>query len=337
MKFETIVKKLLSFLPEDDYPVLNSQKFFSIWLEFILDRSVTSMRDLFGRIKIGGSSPDISTFSKANLNRKLEPIQKIYNYLNKLLSERKKKNCKKCHEIVPFDSTAIALTSKLMWAQGYHQVKLFAGNGSERKNIQSELIVFGQSHDYNYGKRIINELEENQVGVFDRGFAGSDFINHCCQNNKKFVVRIKNNYKLKIDEENGWVKWDTAEVNESIRVVNFCDLEKKTEFRLATNLSDDPETGFSNEEIAEIYQQRWGIELFWKFLKMHLKLDNLITKNSKGIQIQIYMSLIGYLILQLVEIPETFGSKPIDKLRYLQALMCSHISYVHWIETILIC
>ncbi|MFY7883436.1 MAG: transposase [Dolichospermum sp.] len=41
----------------------------------------------------------------------------------------------------------------------------------------------------------------------------------------------------------------------------------------------------SNEEIAEGYRQRWAIEILWKFLKMHLKLDRLITKNVKGITI----------------------------------------------------
>ncbi len=86
------------------------------------------------------------------------------------------------------------------------------------------------------------------------------------------------------------------------RVVAFCDVEDRTEFRLATNLLFDGEEGVSNEEIAEIYVQRWQIELLWKFLKMHLKLDRLMTKNENGIRIQIYSCLIAYLILQLIEI-----------------------------------
>ncbi|MGB3405069.1 MAG: IS4 family transposase, partial [Microcoleaceae cyanobacterium] len=60
----------------------------------------------------------------------------------------------------------------------------------------------------------------------------------------------------------------------------------------------------------------------WKFLKMHLKLDRLITKNTNGITIQIYVCLIAYVLLQLVTIPKEFGDKLLDKLRYLQAFMC---------------
>ena len=65
---------------------------------------------------------------------------------------------------------------------------------------------------------------------------------------------------------------------------------------------------------------------------MHLKLDNLITKNTNRIEIQIYSCLIGYVLLALVTISQEFGYKLLDKLRYLQAFICENISYVHWFE-----
>jgi putative transposase len=119
-----------------------------------------------------------------------------------------------------------------------------------------------------------------------------------------------------------------------LRIVAFCDLENKTEFRLATDLPLEGEDAVSNEEVAEIYIQRWQIELLWKFLKMPLKLDNLITKNENGIRIQIYSCIIAYLILQLIDIEEGFGQSLLDKLRYLQSFRCQHISYVHWFRRI---
>ncbi len=51
-----------------------------------------------------------------------------------------------------------------------------------------------------------------------------------------------------------------------------------------------------------------------------------MTKNENGIRIQIYSCLIAYLILQLIEIPQEFGKRILDKLRYLQAYMCQEIS-----------
>jgi putative transposase len=64
----------------------------------------------------------------------------------------------------------------------------------------------------------------------------------------------------------------------------------------------------TNEEIGEVYGHWWQIEVLWKFLKMHLKLDKPITKNVNGVTIQIYMVLIAYPSLQLIEIPAFYGN-----------------------------
>lgn len=63
--FPGIVKSILKQLCPHDYPVLNSRLFFEIWLTFVLDQSLTSMRDLFYRLNKAGIPIDISTFSKA--------------------------------------------------------------------------------------------------------------------------------------------------------------------------------------------------------------------------------------------------------------------------------
>ncbi len=62
--FPEIVKKHLSHLATDDYPVLNSLLFVSIWLSFVLIQSQTSMRSLFKRLNMRGVKVN---FRKANL------------------------------------------------------------------------------------------------------------------------------------------------------------------------------------------------------------------------------------------------------------------------------
>jgi IS4 transposase len=161
----------------------------------------------------------------------------------------------------------------------------------------------------------------------DRGFCSKERIrNLSSKKNKFFVLIIKNNMKLKA-QENSYFLLKIKENNIEVRIVNFCSLENKSEYRLATNLN---ESEFSNQEIDEIYRQRWAIETLCKFLKMHLKLDNLITKNENGIRIQIYSCLIGYIVLQLTEISQEIGCKALDKLGYLQSFINEKISYLHW-------
>ncbi len=86
----------------------------------------------------------------------------------------------------------------------------------------------------------------------------------------------------------------------------------------------------TDEEVTEIYRKRWEIEILWKFLKMHLKLDKLITKNVPGVTLQILISLIAYLIFQLIEINKFYGNTLLDKFRYLQLKLSEKCSLIHW-------
>jgi putative transposase len=225
----------------------------------------------------------------------------------------------------------------LLWILGYHQVKLFSSLNLATGSPSDNFINFGHDRDYKFGSKMMSSLPINAVGVMDRGFSGLKFIQELVQENKYFVLRIKNNWKLEFEESTGLVKVGVSSDAQAYRVINFCDLETKTEFRLVTNLPESGDAAVHDDEIRDIYRLRWGVELLWKFLKMHLKLDKLITKNVNGITIQIYVSLIAYLILQLVSIPAQWGHTLLDKFRYLQSCMCQKISYVHWFEEMIFC
>ena len=236
----------------------------------------------------------------------------------------------------PLDSTIVTLTSQLLWSQGFHQVKLFSGLNISTGEPGGIFIHFGQGHDSKYGNKTIESTPENGIAVLDRGFCSLERIRELqSEKDKYFVLRLKNNIKLEM-LENGNSLVGTGQEQVEARVVWFCDREEQTEFRLVTNLPKEGEKGISNSEIGDFYRLRWQIELFWKFLKMHLKLARLITKNTNGIEIQIYACLIAYVLLQLVNIPKEFGKTLLDKLLYLQAFMCEKISYVHWFNELVL-
>jgi putative transposase len=300
---------LLQRLSPSDYSVLNTRLFFEIWLTFVLDKSLTSMRDLFYRLNRGGVTVDISTFSKACKTRQGEHFSRIY---AELIAQLKRQHPATAQMLVPIDSTVITLTSKLFWEQHYHQVKLLNGVNLTQGNPTECLIHFGQGHDARFAETLNSMIPENGVGILDRGFASWELLDDFSATQTRFVVRIKNNMKTELDHQR-------------YRVVWFCDLDSRSEFRLATNLAQ-----MSNAEISDIYRHRWQIEILWKFLKMHLKLDQLITKNINGVTLQIYMVLIAYLILQLIEIPAFYGQTLLDKFRYLQLEFSRRCSLVHW-------
>ena len=330
--FPNIIKDLMAGLPKNDYPVLNTRLFVECWIGFSFDKSLTSMRDLFKRLNNTGFDLDISTFSKASSHRSWKIFLQIYQ--KRVLRVNQRKTNDK-YATCPIDSTTITLTSKLLKEQDFHQVKLFSSLNLSVESTEDNLIVFCYAHDYNFGKKMIDSLPTNGLGVMDRGFAGLKFLQDVSSSNKHFVLRIGNAYKLEFDEKSGLTRVGAGKEQGLYRVVQFCDVESRKQYRLVTNLPATGVGAITDEEVMEIYRLRWQIELLWKFLKMHLKLDHLITKNVNGIAIQIYATLIAYLILQLTKIPKMWGSKLLDKLRYLQACMCQEISYIHWLEKII--
>ncbi len=239
--FPRIIKSLLKKLPKNDYPVLNTFLFASCWIGFSMDKSLVSMRDLLTRVNSRGKRLDISTFSKASKTRDIEVFKEILNQGKEKLE--KKNKIPKNKICFPLDSTIITLTSKLLWQQGYHQVKLFAGLNDWNSSVGGIVIHLGQGHDSKYGKETIENIPTNGIGIMDRGFCSKERIRNLLkENNKFFVLRVKNDMKLKM-LENGKHLLGGERDNVEIRIVNFCDRESKNEYRLATNLT---EAEFSN-------------------------------------------------------------------------------------------
>jgi transposase len=76
------------------------------------------------------------------------------------------------------------------------------------------------------------------------------------------------------------------------------DVRTKTwkELVLMTNLPLDAEEEHAGPytwtELGAVYQSRWDIEVFFKFIKQHLNYSHLTSRNENGIKVMIYMSLI---------------------------------------------
>jgi len=128
-------------------------------------------------------------------------------------------------------------THLYQWVLSHHQVKLFSSLNLSTGSPEDNLINFGHGHDYKFGSKMMSGLPTDAVGVMDRGFARLKFIQALVQEDKYFVLRIKNNWKLEFQETTGLIKVGSSENGQAYRVISFCDLETKTEFRLVTNLS----------------------------------------------------------------------------------------------------
>ena len=58
----------------------------------------------------------------------------------------------------------------------------------------------------------------------------------------------------------------------------------------------------SAEEIADLYKQRWQIELFFKWIKQNLKIKRFFGRSENAVMIQVLAAMIAYLLLKLIQI-----------------------------------
>jgi IS4 transposase len=150
--------------------------------------------------------------------------------------------------------------------------------------------------------------------VFDKGYCDYAWWNAICQAGAFFVTRFKRNAGLRVIEQRA-IPADAAQVvlsDEMVRIKhkrpggrnNPCEVllrrvtiarpDKDTPLVLATN--DLKSTAL---EIAQRYKERWGIELFFKWIKQHLQIKKFLGRSENAVKIQVLTALISYLLVAL--------------------------------------
>ena len=99
-----------------------------------------------------------------------------------------------------------------------------------------------------------------------------------------------NNYVRKYDG-NRYVKH-----SESFRVIRFYDEEDEREFTFLTNAKH-----ISALDVANLYKKRWLVELFFKWLKQHLKIKRFWGTTENAVRIQISVAIITYCLVAIVQ------------------------------------
>ncbi|MCG7915070.1 MAG: IS4 family transposase [Candidatus Thiodiazotropha weberae] len=81
-----------------------------------------------------------------------------------------------------------------------------------------------------------------------------------------------------------------------IRRIGYCDLETGRHYVFITNHFD-----WSAQTIADIYKQRWQVELFFKWIKQNLKIKTFIGNSKNAVLTQILAALCVYLLIAFMK------------------------------------
>lgn len=150
-----------------------------------------------------------------------------------------------------------------------------------RGNIPTFIaITDGKVHDV----KILDELipEPGAIYLMDRGYLDFSRLYKIHQYSVFFVTRSKSNSKVhrfyshRVDKSTGLlcdqtivlsVFYSRKDYPEKLRRIKYFDIEKQKRFNLLTNQFLLPAL-----TISELFKQRWQIELFFKWIKQHLRI-----------------------------------------------------------------
>jgi len=260
-----------------------------------------------------GKSVTLSNLAKANLNRNCKIYEEFANHLIAIARKVRANNDFQINgQVYAFDSSTIDLCLSVFWWAKFRRNKggiklhtLF--------DINTQIPAFvhitpASVHDVNAMDHLFYETDAYYI--FDRGYVDFTRLYKITQHSAFFVVRAKSNlkfnrmYSKKHDRSTG-VRSDqigkltgfyvSKEYPDKLRRVKFYDQETDRTFIFLTNNFE-----LSAEQIAFLYKNRWQVELFFKWIKQHLKIKAFWGTSENAVRIQIYSAIITYCLVAIV-------------------------------------
>lgn len=170
-------------------------------------------------------------------------------------------------------------------------------------------ITTGKVHDV----RILDQLPvaKDSIYAMDRGYVDFGRLYSIHKQGAFFVVRAKDNLKCNRlysnpkDKETG-VRADQIITlvtqkskkgyPERLRRVSYVDKERNKRLVFLTNNFEIPA-----ETVAAVYKQRWQVELFFKWIKQHLRIKSFIGTSDNAVKSQIWVALCIYLLVAITK------------------------------------
>lgn len=254
-----------------------------------------------------------STLSYANQNRDYRIFEDFAFFMMKEASEKRATHILDIPgKKYAFDSTTIPLClSTFPWAKFRRKkggVKAHVLYDIEAQVPSFFMVTEASKHDSTAMSSI--PYDSGAYYIFDRAYDSFKELYKIHMMDSFFVVRAKKNLKYKI------VKWKrrmpknilsdtevrlTGYLSEkkypgTFRIVKYWDEEEQREFTFMTNAKH-----LTAQDIADLYQKRWLVELFFKWLKQHLKIKKFWGTTENAVRIQISVAIITYCLVAIIQ------------------------------------
>lgn len=326
----TIFHQLLLLINRHDFRKLETNQFkpkrrfrtLSRWDQFIVMvyAQITqrkNLRDIVNQLKfqskrlyhIGGNTVKRSTLSDANNQRPAGFFQALFEkQYAKCTTVAPAKRFRFKNKLYSMDASVIDLCLSLFpWAKFRKSkagIKLHTLLDHDGYMPAFMRITEAKTHEIQIARSL--RLPSNSIVTFDKGYIDFSWFNALNTHHIFYVTRIKKNTRYRVTERRPVLKSKGLTSDQTIFLTGI----KATEYQIPLRRIGytDPETGkhyvfltnnfeLAAKTIADIYKDRWQIELFFKWIKQNLKIKKFFGTSKNALMTQIWIAVITMLLL----------------------------------------
>ena len=275
------------------------------------------------RYHLGSQSISRSALGRANERLDYRFYEGLFqNLYQRCMSKQRSHGFRFKNKLFSLDASLIDVSMKVFpwvnFGRRKSAFKLHLGLDHDGLIPAFACITQGKVSDMTHARQLA--LAKGSVVVFDRGYNCYRWHNSLTEKGVFFVSRIRGNAKYRVLERHtvigcsGITSDQTIEYTASrkdgdklrpIRRIGYRDPKTGKHYVFISN-----QFSWSAKTIADIYKQRWQVELFFKWIKQNLKIKAFLGNTENAVMTQIMSALCIYLLLAFLEVPVEDQPKP---------------------------
>ena len=259
----------------------------------------------------------VSTITRANENRSFKIYEELAMMLigeaKKLYANEKDLEIPTNSNVFAIDATTIDLCLSTYYWATFRSTKagIKLHTQIDLKTAIPEFILFSNASLHDVNALDLIKFESNSFYVMDRGYVDYKRLYRIHTSKSYFVTRAKDNMNYRRvssfpkNKDEGVIYDQSILLNGfyagqdypvKMRRIKYLDMESGKIFIFLTNNFDLAAT-----DIAKLYRYRWLIELFFKWIKQHLKVKSFWGQSENAVKTQIWVAICVYTLVAIAK------------------------------------
>lgn len=295
-----------------------------------------------------GKSVTRSNLSKANEVREVRIFQEFADRMVAIARQKRDgvKDFFISNKVYAFDSSTISLCLSVYW-----WTKLHHGKGGvklhELYDVKADIPAFSVITDASlHDSKVMDQIpyEKDSFYIFDRAYMVTKMLYLVEAKDAFFVVREKHEMLFEVVLDKNYNNPETGVMADQIikfkghktkkqypkelRRIVFYDKQGNRTFVFYTNSFN-----ITAEQVALLYKYRWRVELFFKWLKQHLRVKEFYGTTENAVKIQIYAAITAYCLVVIVQEELKLEMDTYDVLRILNTSLLTKMPLIDLLDS----